>query len=265
MRISREQLHEMFGKEHLSYSSLKYALGDMALWDMYMRGKLKKDSDALRFGSMYDMLLFEREKAMGLYQVYNDDSIIDKVKELRPELKNVKASKEYKEELASLKEKEQNGEIILVSKEDWATANEMIDRLIDCGLFANRMQGKYQVEFNTDILGFPVKGFLDVLNDDYITDSKSTRSIAKFRYQIFDLSYDIQAWIYTQVFDQPEYYWVAQEKAYPYYPAEIKCSEETLFKGEMKVYEALSNIEKFMNDVHKSNAKTTVFFESFEV
>ena len=50
------------GKPHLSYSSLKYALGDMRLWEMYMRGKLKKESEALSFGSLYDLMLFEPDK-----------------------------------------------------------------------------------------------------------------------------------------------------------------------------------------------------------
>ena len=52
----RERLTEAVGKPHLSYSSLKYALGDMRLWEMYMRGQLKKESDALHFGSLYDLL-----------------------------------------------------------------------------------------------------------------------------------------------------------------------------------------------------------------
>ena len=48
----REQLTERVGKLHLSYSSLKYALGDMRLWEMYMLGgQLKKESEALYFGS----------------------------------------------------------------------------------------------------------------------------------------------------------------------------------------------------------------------
>ena len=38
----REQLTDKVGKGHLSYSSIKYALGDMRLWEMYMRGQLKK-------------------------------------------------------------------------------------------------------------------------------------------------------------------------------------------------------------------------------
>ena len=45
----RDKLTEAVGKPHLSYSSLKYALGDMRLWEMYMRGQLKKTSDALIF------------------------------------------------------------------------------------------------------------------------------------------------------------------------------------------------------------------------
>ena len=57
----REALTERFDKGHLSYSSIKHALGDMKVWEMYMKGELYKESEALRFGTLYDMLLFERE------------------------------------------------------------------------------------------------------------------------------------------------------------------------------------------------------------
>ena len=59
MNIS-DKLMERYGKPHLSYSSLKQALGDMAQFDRYMKGEVKYNSDALDFGTMYDMLLFER-------------------------------------------------------------------------------------------------------------------------------------------------------------------------------------------------------------
>ena len=62
MNIS-DKLMERYGKSHLSYSSLKQALGDMAQFDRYMKGEVKYKSDALDFGTMYDMLLFERDKA----------------------------------------------------------------------------------------------------------------------------------------------------------------------------------------------------------
>ena len=76
MKISAK-LKERYDKPHLSYSSIKNALADMAQFDRYMKGELKFRSDALDFGTLYDMLLFEREKAMDLYCVVSDDRILD--------------------------------------------------------------------------------------------------------------------------------------------------------------------------------------------
>ena len=39
-----------------------------------------------------------------------------------------------------------------------------------------------------------------------------------------------------------------QEKTYPYLPALVKCTDETLFVGEMKFTDALNRIEKFLNE-----------------
>ena len=236
----REQLAERLGKEHLSYSSIKYALGDMRLWEMYMKGQLRKESDALTFGTLYDMLLFERDKAMNEYQVLNDEEVIASIGGKSP--KSTKKYKDWKAEIIKTTDK------TLVSSDDWKKANDMIERLANCGLIQKRLKGKYQVEFNEDINGVPLKGFLDCLGDGYITDSKSARSVDKFRYDVNSWCYDIQAYIYTTVFGIKDYYWVVQEKTYPYYPAEVKCSEETLFKGEMKFHQALENITKYLDD-----------------
>lgn len=237
----RDRLQESVGKPHLSYSSLKYALGDMRLWEMYMRGQLKKESEALTFGSLYDMLLFEPEKAHDTYFVLSDDDIVADIGGKYP--RSTKRYKEWKaEQTAANVGKE------LASQEDWKKAHEMIQRLKDCGLYDKRFAGgKFQVEFNVDIDGIPLKGFLDCLQDDCIIDSKSSRSIDKFRYDVNSWSYDIQAYVYTKVFDIPDFYWVVQEKAFPFYPADVKCSEETLFRGEMKFHQALENIQTYLN------------------
>ena len=237
----RDRLQESVGKPHLSYSSLKYALGDMRLWEMYMRGQLKKESEALTFGSLYDMLLFEPEKAHDTYFVLSDDDIVADIGGKYP--RSTKRYKEWKaEQTAANVGKE------LASQEDWKKAHEMIQRLKDCGLYDKRFAGgKFQVEFNVDIDGVPLKGFLDCLHDDCIIDSKSSRSIDKFRYDVNSWSYDIQAYVYTKVFDIPDFYWVVQEKAFPFYPADVKCSEETLFRGEMKFHQALENIQAYLN------------------
>ena len=149
----------------------------------------------------------------------------------------------------------------LVSGDDWKKANEMIERLDACGLLNTYLKGEYQVEFNEEIDGVPVRGFLDCLGDGFITDSKSARSVSKFRYDVNSWSYDIQAYIYTKVFNVKDYYWVVQEKTYPFYPALVKCSDETLFKGEMKFNEALENIQKWLSE----GTKTETHYATYTV
>ena len=242
----RDRLMESVGKPHLSYSSLKYALGDMRLWEMYMRGQLKKESEALSFGSLYDLLLFEPEKFKDVYFVLDDTDIVDSIGGKYP--RNTKRYREWKaEQVAENPNKE------LASEADVKKAKEMIQRLKDCGVYDKRFAGgKYQVEFNVDLDGVPLKGFLDCLQDGFIVDSKSARSIEKFRYDVNSWSYDIQAYIYTKVFDIKDFYWVVQEKAFPFYPADVKCSEETLFRAEMKFHQALENINDYLNGDRKT-------------
>ena len=175
----KEKLIEAVGKGHLSYSSIKYALGDMRLWEMYMRGQLKKESDALTFGTMYDMMLFEPEKAQERYYTMDDSEVIAEIGGKSPRM-----TKRYKEWRAQLEQITQNADKELVSLEDMQQAKEMIERLDACGIREQYLDGQYQVEFNEEIDGVPVKGFLDCLGDEYITDSKSTRSINKFKYDV---------------------------------------------------------------------------------
>lgn len=254
----RDQLTERVGKPHLSYSSLKYALGDMRLWEMYMRGQLKKESDALYFGSLYDLLLFEPEKFADTYYTLDDADIVADIGGKYP-----RSTKRYKEWKAEASQAAENADKLLAPEADVKKAKEMIQRLKDCGLYDKRFAGgKYQVEFNVDLDGVPLKGFLDCLQEgDYIVDSKSSRSIDKFRYDVNSFSYDIQAYVYTKVFGLRDFYWVVQEKAYPFYPADVKCSEETLFRGEMKFHQALENIQNYLN----GNQQTQQHFAEFVV
>ena len=238
----RELLEERVGKPHLSYSSLKYALGDMRLWELYMRGKLKKESEALSFGSLYDLILFEPHKFADHYYTLDDSDIVGSIGGRSP-----RSTKRYKEWAAEASQTAQNAGKKLAPQADVKKAHEMIERLKDSGLYDKRFAGgQYQVEFNVDLDGVPLKGFLDCLQDDSIIDSKSSRGIDKFRYDVKSWSYDIQAYVYTKVFGIKDFYWVVQEKSYPFYCADVKCSDETLFSGEMKFHQALENIKAYL-------------------
>lgn len=238
----REELQARYGKPHLSYSSLKYALGDMRHWEKYMRGELFKESEALRFGSLYDCLLLTPQQAPDQFIVMDEQELTKGIT-----ARNVKATKEYKERVKVFEEAAADSGRTIVTSEDWQKAEDMIERLDKEGLLHSVLTGgESQVEFNEDIDGIPLKGFIDYLHPDFVCDSKSTRAMDKFRYDVNSFCYDIQAYIYMLVTGRPEFYWLVQEKTDPYYPGLVKCSDKTLFSGEMKFNEAVENIREWM-------------------
>ena len=238
----RDQLQERYGKPHLSYSSLKYALGDMRQFEKYMRREMFKESDALRFGSLYDCLLLTPNLAPDQYIVMDEEELIKGIK-----ARNIKATKEYKERVKTFQDTAKDSGRTVVTSEDWQKAEDMISRLDDEGLLDRVLTGgEPQVEFNEDVDGIPLKGFIDYLHTDYVCDSKSSRSMDKFRYDVNSFCYDIQAYIYTLVTGKSDFYWLVQEKTDPYYPGVVKCTDKTLFAGEMKFNEAVANIQQWL-------------------
>ena len=250
----RDELIKAVGKGHLSYSSIKYALGDMRQWEMYMRGELKRESDALAFGTLYDMMLFEPDKVLDVYYTLDDQEMVNDIGGRNPRL-----TKKYKEWRKELENAAQGSGKTLVSLDDMNKAKDMIARLNACGLLDTYLNGSYQVEFNEELDGVPLKGFLDCLGDDFITDSKSSRSVSKFKYDVSSWCYDVQAYIYTKVFGIDNFYWVVQEKTEPYYPAVVKCTEETLLTGEMKFHEAVSTSKEWLAHGQKTESHYAVF------
>lgn len=95
----RDLLQQRYGKGYLSYSSLKQALGDIVQFDRYMRGELKYKSDALDFGTLYDMMLFEPEKVSDSYIIFDEEALLGSLSEKTQQSKNYKLTKEYKEAL----------------------------------------------------------------------------------------------------------------------------------------------------------------------
>lgn len=267
------KLQEVTGKDYLSYSALKFAADgsqdqDMKLFELYMRGLLRKSSPALSFGKLYDCLLLEPEKFHEQFCVLDDSDIIS---ELSKDYKNPKASKLYKERTAQARDEAEKSGKTIVSEEDMSMAENMILRLDssevldtetgELTMVRNYLKGDAQYEINDWIGEIPVRGFLDVLGDGFITDSKSTRSISGFRYDVNKFNYDIQAYIYTTVLGIDQFYWVVQQKSKPYLCAVYKASESTIANGERKFWSAINNIERWLDNP----AKDTDAFALFNV
>lgn len=244
----REQLKKRYGKEHLSYSSMKYALGDMRKWDMYMRGEMKKTSDALHFGSLYDCLLLTPNEFDKTYAILDEDFLLSQCSNATKAAVNWRNTKEFKSLKLKMEDTIEQEGLTAITQSDFDQAQQMIERLDKDGLLSSVLSGgQPQVMFNEDVDGVPLKGFIDYLHVDFVLDSKSTRSMDKFKYDVRSFCYDIQAYIYTLVTGKKEFYWLVQEKTDPYYPGLVTCSEKTLFDGEMKFAEALENIKEWLS------------------
>ena len=240
---------EKYGKDYLSYSSIKNALADMALFDKYMKGELKFESEALQFGTLYDDMLFDPDFSNN-YIVIDENEIISGLSSKAQASTRPKMTKEYKDAVNEAWSSAIEDGKQVVASSDYQKSRDMVNRLKQCGLYRTHLKGDYQVEFlkeiDTSIGPVKFRGFLDCLGDGFISDSKSSQSVSKFRYSVRDYGYDIQAYLYTKAFNIDQFYWVVQEKKDPYLPALVECSEETLFAGEMKVNEALESIKTFL-------------------
>lgn len=265
------KLQKVTGKDYLSYSALKYAADgsqdqDMKLFELYMKGLLRKSSPALSFGKLYDCLLLEPEKAHDQFVVLDDADIVS---ELSKDYKNPKASKLYKERTAQVREEAEKSGKSIVSEEDMSMAENMILRLDssevldtetgEITMVRDYLKGNPQFEINDWIEEIPVRGFLDVFGDGFISDSKTTRSVNGFRYDVNKFNYDIQAYIYTKVLGIDNFYWVVQQKSKPYLCAVYKASESTLANGERKFWSAIENIDRWLDNPAKDTKSFALF------
>jgi hypothetical protein len=207
------------------------------------------------------MMLLEPEKVNDTFYVIDDTAIIEEIGG-----KNPRATKKYKEWVAS-----QEDSRTKVSEDDWQMAVDMINRLDSSEIVdpetgelipvRNFLQGEAQVEFNTWIEDIPVRGFFDVLGDGFVTDSKSTRNVYGFRYDVKSFDYDIQAYIYTQVAKTDTFYWVAQGKAKPYLTAVYKASPEIIESGKRKFWSGVENINRWLQDPSKETDSFAIYGE----
>lgn len=242
------KLIDKVGKGYLSYSSIKYALKDMRLWEMYMKGQLKKESAAFTFGGAYDCMLFTPDEFDKRYFILDDSEIVNDIVTERPQITSPRMTAKYKKWLKDYEDDVAEKGLEMISQEDITKAEEMIQRLKDTGVLDAYLQGDYQHEFNTELDGIPVRGFLDCLGKNYITDLKSARDLMKFRYDVRSFDYDIQAHIYTQVLGIDTFYWVAQEKNYPYPIGVFEATEETLESGRAKFNRAVQLIQLYLEE-----------------
>ena len=255
------KLMERTGKGYLSYSAIKYAADgsknqDMKLFELYMKGYLKKDSPAMAFGSLYDCLLLEPDKLNDKFYVIHDESVCEEIGGKSP--RSTKVYKEWRivEEAKALESGKR-----MIAEEDMDKAINMINRLDESEVVdmetgeivpvRKYLTGTPQYEINGWVDDVPIRGFLDVHGGSFISDSKTTRSMAGFRYDVRSYDYDIQAFLYTYHESVKDFYWVVQDTTSPYLCGVFKASSQTLEFGEHKFRSGIANIKRWLDTPEK--------------
>ena len=93
----------------------------------------------------------------------------------------------------------------------------------------------------------PFRAKADILGDDFVADVKTTNDgVAElgngknqFEYTIKKYSYEMQAYLYTQMFNKPDFYWLVIDKTTTDVGI-FKASRETLERGKAQLDHALS-------------------------
>ncbi len=206
----------------LSSSSLKLLLDSpKTYYNVTQYGN--EESQALRDGWLFHTAILEPE-------VFSSQIFID------VQSKNTKA---YKEAVA------EHGKVFTSAER--SAAERMADAFLRNTKAVELIRNsKFEVPAIDLIMGFPFRGKADVLGEGRIVDLKSTVDISVFPYSAKKYSYDVQCYLYSNLFgiDYTDFVFLAIDKKSLdigiYY-----CSEEFYFSGEQKIEKALEVYERF--------------------
>ena len=211
------------GKHALSSSSIKLLQTSPKKYHYITKYGQNETSPALRAGHLFHTAILEPEK-------YSEIKFID------VQSRNAKKFKDAVEEYGecfTAKERSENERLI-----DAFFKNEQALQLItDC---------QTEVPAIGEIDGLPFRGKADVLSKTGIVDLKTTTDIRAFPYSAKKYGYDIQVYIYCQLFEIPytEFQFIALDKG-TLDIAIYDVSEDFYLEGERKTLEAIDRYKMF--------------------
>jgi hypothetical protein len=208
------------GKNALSSSSLKMLIQSPKTYK-YVTKYGSGESQALRDGKLFHTLILEPHKI--------DELVIVDVA--------TKAGKAYKE----AKEK---GLDVYTSKEV-KDAERLADALLKNDEAVHYMsKSQFEIPAIQMIDDVPFRAKADILKENMVVDLKTTTGLNDFRYSASKYSYDLQAYLYRQMFDVENFVFVAIDKG----SLDIgifECSDEFYESGKRKLEQGIANYKYF--------------------
>ena len=208
------------GQNALSSSSIKTLLSSPKTY--YFTTKYGSgETQALRDGKLFHTMVLEPNKL--------DDMIFVEAA--------TKASKEYKLAKETGKDVYTNTELKAAERlTDALLRNEAVKEYL--------IKAEFEVPQIAMIDGIPVRAKADILKGNTIIDLKTTTGIKDFRYSADKYSYDLQAWLYREMFGVDNFVFIAIDKG-SLDIAIFECSDEFYAKGEEKFKQGVSNYKHF--------------------
>lgn len=214
------------GKQALSSSACKMLLESPKTYYYVTKYGQKEDSPALLTGKLIHTMILEPQEFDNRFDISSTKG------------KTTKAFKELKEtsQKAVITSAEYDSAMRIV---DAFNRNEIVKQYLKGATFEQPGIGM--------ISGLPFRAKADIINleEGFIADIKTTTDLqSSFRFSARKYGYDMQAYIYTQIFGVDDFYFIAIDKK----SLDIglfTVSEQFLFDGEQKVELAIQRFNTF--------------------
>ena len=211
------------GSNALSSSSAKKLLQSPKA---YLKSlNVNQDAQPLRDGRLVHLSVLEPQKVKDLTIVEGS-----------------KATKAFKEAVLDM------GSANVYTRSEFNNANHVANAVLKCSEVTDLLKGaEFEVPQASMIDGLPFRGKADILNGNVIIDLKTTGDITKFRWSAKHFSYDLQAALYTKMFDADAFIFVVVDKN----TKDIMicdCSDEFMRTGLEKLEMAIERYKYFFQD-----------------
>jgi hypothetical protein len=208
------------GKQALSSSTLKMVLKSPKTYK-YVTKYGQSETQPLRDGKLFHTMILEPHKI--------DELVIVDVA--------TKANKVYKEAKAEGKE--------VYTTKEIKDAERLADAILKNDEAVHYMsKAEFEVPEIAMIDGLPFRAKADILKDNMIVDLKTTTGLNEFRYSADKYSYDLQAYLYREMFGVDEFVFVCIDKG-SLDIAVFECSDEFYQRGKEKLEQGISNYKYF--------------------
>lgn len=214
------------GKQALSSSACKMLLESPKTYYYVTKYGQKEDSPALLTGKLIHTMILEPQEFDNRFDISSTKG------------KTTKAFKELKE----------TSQKAVITSDEYDAAMRIVDAFNRNEIVKQYLKGATFEQPGIGMLsGLPFRAKADIINveEGFIADIKTTTDLqSSFRFSARKYGYDMQAYIYTQIFGVKDFYFIAIDKK----SLDIglfTVSEQFLFDGEQKVELAIQRFNTF--------------------